>query len=134
MKTNKYTKCILCEGATRQEAVDKFNKAMIAYRADRPTYKQLDDGTFYIFITVTEHAPENFAEVKLLEGCHHLCSECSHCKRDLNRFGVPDKRKKYATCDVDDSRVWLNQPVCDTFYIEGQDEDEETERRVIKAW
>jgi hypothetical protein len=35
---------------------------------------------------------------------------------------------------MDDNRVWLNQPVCDTFYIEGQDEDEETERRVIKAW
>ena len=40
MKENKYTQCILCEGDTFLEAVDKFNKVMRENAAFSPTFER----------------------------------------------------------------------------------------------
>ena len=40
MKENKYMQCILCEGETFQEAVDKFNYEMMRNAAYNPTFER----------------------------------------------------------------------------------------------
>lgn len=126
MKEKKYTQCILCEGATFQESVDKFNRVMRENSAFFPTYERVGE-SFLVFIKVTEHVPETVVEAKWLEGCRHYCSECEHCHRDLNRFGEIDKRKKTGTCHANGviKKIRIDSIVCDTFYEEGQGQREE---------
>lgn len=121
MKENKYTQCILCEGDTFQEAVDKFNEAMRENAAFSPTFERAGEA-FLVYIKVVERAPETIVEAKQLEGCRHHCEDCSHCKRERNRFGEVDKRKKKAYCDLHERRTMTSMVVCDSFYLEHQDE------------
>lgn len=123
MKENKYVQCILCEGETFQDAVDKFNFEMRRLSSFNPTYERAG-GRFLIYINVRDFAPETIAEAKQLAGCKHKCSECVHCERDMNRFGVVDKRKKTATCMVgyEPRKIRIDSSVCDVFYLEHQDE------------
>lgn len=123
MREDTYTRCILCEGETFQEAVNKFNQAMYENRMYKPTFERAGEA-FLVYIKMTQFAPETIAEAKSLEGCKHTCKDCEHCVRDLNRFGVADKRKKTATCHVGNviTRIRLDSSVCDRFYLEKQDE------------
>ena len=126
MREEKYVQCILCEGSTFQEAVDKFNFEMKRHKPFNPTFERAGEA-FLIYIKVRDLAPETIAEAKALEGCRHICKECDHCEREMNRFGVADKRKKYGFCTKNNVRkkIKLNQPVCDAFYLEQQDQRKE---------
>lgn len=125
MREDKYTRCILCEGDTFQEAVDKFNEVMYENRMFRPTFERAGE-RFLVYISLTHFAPETIVEAKEMEGCRHTCKDCEHCVRDMNRFGVADKRKKVANCVLGNvvKRIRLDDTVCDTFYLEGQDRKE----------
>ena len=57
-----------------------------------------------------------------LAGCRHHCEDCGYCVRDVNRFGEVDKRKKKAYCERHNRRTLTDMVVCDTFYLEHQDE------------
>lgn len=124
MKETKYVQCILCEGDTFQEAVDKFNFEMKRNAIFSPTFERAED-KFLIYIKVYDLAPETIAEAKQLEGCKHRCKDCCWCERDLNRFGVVDKRKKTAMCIAGDTpkKIRIDASVCDIFYLEHQDEE-----------
>lgn len=124
MKENKYTQCILCEGETFQAAVDKFNEVMRIHAAFNPTFERAGE-KFLVYFKVTERTPETIVEAKQLEGCSHHCEDCSHCIRDLNRFGEVDKRKKKAWCELKNNKTMTSMEVCDTFYLEHQDERKE---------
>ena len=126
MKEQKYVQCILCEGSTFQEAVDKFNYEMQRLKPFNPTFERAGEA-FLIYIKMVDLAPETIAEAKHIEGCGHTCRECDYCKREMNRYGVADKRKKYGYCTRAGSRikVSLDGAVCDIFYIEHQDERKE---------
>ena len=126
MKENKYMQCILCEGETFQEAVDKFNYEMMKNAAYSPTFERAGE-KFLIYIKVTEFQPETIVEAKHLEGCDHICAECRHCERMLNRKGSIDKRMKVGYCTKDGKRrkIRTDSTVCDTFYLEHQDERKE---------
>ena len=126
MKEQKYIQCILCEGDTFQEAVDKFNREMQRHKPFNPWFERAGEA-FLIYIKVTEHAPETIAEAKTIEGCVHTCRECDYCQREMNRYGVADKRKKYGYCTraKERKKVSLDEVVCDIFYIEHQDERKE---------
>lgn len=120
MKEKKYTKCILCEGETKQEAVDKFNAVMLENRLFNPTFVKDEDGAFYVYVTLYDYVPETIAESKELEGERNYCKDCPLCDRDRNRFGEIDKRKMYGFCTANGARrkVRLDMAVCDKFYTE----------------
>lgn len=126
MKENKYMRCILCEGETFQEAVDKFNYEMMRNAAYNPTFERAGE-KFLIYIKVTEFQPETIVEAKHLEGCDHICAECRHCERMLNRKGSIDKRMKVGYCIKGGKRrkIRTDSTVCDTFYLEHQDNRKE---------
>ena len=91
MKEQKYIQCILCEGDTFQEAVDKFNYEMLRLKPFNPWFERAGEA-FLIYIKMVDLAPETIAEAKHVEGCVHTCKECDYCKREMNRYGVADKR------------------------------------------
>lgn len=126
MRENKYTQCILCEGSTFQEAVDEFNYQMMKNAAYNPTFERAGE-KFLIYIKVTEFQPETIVEAKHLEGCNHICAECSHCERMLNRKGSIDKRTKVGYCIKNGTRrkIRTDSEACDTFYLEHQDNRKE---------
>lgn len=124
MKENKYIQCVLCEGETFQDAVDKFNREMARLAPFNPTFTEKGEA-FLIYYKVTEFMPENIVEAKQLAGCRHHCEDCEHCVRDLNRSGEVDKRKKKAYCEYHRRRTFTDMIVCDTFYLEHQDERRE---------
>lgn len=128
MKTSNYTQCILCEGATFEESVRKFNVEMRRNAHLKPTYERVGE-SFLIFVTLYDTIPETIAEAKELEGCKHYCSQCDHCIRPLNRSGKPDMRNKRATCDVTGKHIRIDMLVCDTFYLENQDRKEEQDEK-----
>ena len=120
MKTKKYKRCILCEGATLAESVKIFNEEMEKLQDINPTFERYNDA-FLIYVTVYEEIPENIVDKKKLLGCSHKCRECSHCKRILTRKGEINKVTKKATCDLNDMTIFLNSTVCEVFYEEHQD-------------
>lgn len=125
MKTSTYTQAILCEGVTFQDAVDKFNEVMMANRALKPTFERVGE-SFLVFVNLTDRVPETIVEAKELKGIRHTCQECGYCERDLNRFGEIDKRKLHGRCSKDSGRrIRIDSSVCDTFYLERQDERKE---------
>lgn len=116
MKEHKYTQCILCEGNTFQDAVNKFNTEMKRHAHLRPTFERAGE-TFLIYVTVVELAPETLVEAKHLDGCRHYCEDCASCVREKNRHGVIDARKKYGFCaEQDMKKIRIDQIVCDEFY------------------
>lgn len=121
MKENKYTQCILCEGETFQEAVDKFNSEMQRYSSFNPTFERAGEA-FLIYVKLTALAPETVVEAKHLEGCAHSCEDCKFCERIRNRNGETDRRKKFAYCMRDGEqfkrKVRVDQIVCDEFYTD----------------
>ena len=124
MKEHKYTQCILCEGATFQEAVDKFNREMQKHADFNPTYERAGE-SFLIYIKLTKFEPETVTETKHLEGCVNHCRECSHCVREKTRFGEIDARKKYGYCDLNGMiKIRIDQIVCDEFYTENLERKE----------
>lgn len=117
MKTNRYTKCILCEGDTLQEAVDKFNAEMKSHAAFKTRFERAGEA-FLIYVDVEELAPETIAEAKHLEGCDRYCTECSECVREKNRFGNIDARKIFGYCARQNMRkIRIDQTVCDDYFI-----------------
>lgn len=126
MKEHKYVQCILCEGESFQEAVDKFNHEMKRLSSFNPTYERAGE-KFLIYIKVYDLAPETIAEAKELDGCDYRCKDCVHCERELNRFGVVDKRMKRATCIAGSKPkpTFIHTKACDVFYLEHQDERKE---------
>ena len=120
MKTKKYKRCILCEGATLAESVKIFNDEMEKLQDINPTFERYNDA-FLIYVTVYEEIPENIVDEKKLLGCSHKCRECSHCKRILTRKGEINKVTKKATCDLNDMTIFLDSTVCEVFYEEHQD-------------
>jgi hypothetical protein len=127
MKTNRYPQIYLCDGENLAESVAIYNEFMRRHGDDKTLSAERVGEKFLIRYTVQEYAPETFAEAKALEGCKHICAECTHCVRKLNRRGEPDKRSKRAACNLygDSRTVWLDQQVCDEFYFERQDERKE---------
>ena len=120
MKTKRYKRCILCEGANLAESVKIFNEEMKKHANQNPTYERYDN-CFLIYITVREQEPESIAEEMELKGCEHRCIECSHCERSVNKNGEYDGRKKKAMCNKKGRKVFIDSMVCDTFYKENQD-------------
>ena len=120
MKTKKYKRCILCEGATLAESVKIFNEEMEKLQDINPTFERYND-TFLIYITVYEDIPENIVDEKQVQGCSHICMECDHCKRILTRKGEINKVTKKAKCDLNGMTIYLNSTVCEVFYEEHQD-------------
>ena len=120
MKTKRYKKCILCEGATLAESVQIFNEEMLKLQDPNPDFERYNDA-FLIYVTMYEEIPETIVEEKQQIGCTHKCRECSHCKRILTRKGEINKVTKKATCDLNDMTVYLDSSVCEVFYEEHQD-------------
>lgn len=124
MKEHKYTQCILCEGATFQEAVDKFNREMQKYADFNPTYERAGEA-FLIYIRLVKFEPETVVEAKHLEGCTNYCRDCVHCVRETTRFGEIDSRKKCGYCSLNGMiRIRIDQIVCDEFYTENLERKE----------
>lgn len=118
MKEHKYTQCVLCEGNTFQEAVEKFNFEMKRHAPFRPTFERAGE-TFLIYYTVVDLAPETLVEAKCLDGFTNYCEECTECVREKNRSGNIDARKKYGYCSRNGmQKIRIDQIVCDEFYTE----------------
>lgn len=120
MKTRRYKKCILCEGATLAESVQIFNDEMEKLQDPNPNFERYNDA-FLIYVTMYEDVPESISEEKQIKGCTHKCIECDHCIRVLTRKGEINKVTKKATCDLNNTTIFLNSTVCEVFYDEHQD-------------
>lgn len=120
MKERKYKQCILCEGKDLAESVGIFNNVMKERGIKEPDFERVGD-KFLVYITVTEQEPESLAEEMELKGCDHNCIECRHCERTMNRYGKPDERLRKALCTKKGKKIYIDSPVCDTFYKEYQD-------------
>ena len=120
MKTKRYKKCILCEGATLAESVQIFNEEMEKLQDPNPEFERYNDA-FLIYVTAYEQIPETVVEKKQVTGCSHKCIECGHCKRVLTRKGEINKVTKKGTCDLNGMTIFLHSSVCEVFYEEHQD-------------
>lgn len=129
MKDNRYIQCILCEGIDMADSVRRFNEEMRRLKEFEPTFER-DGDRFLIYVRCKQLQPENIVEAKEMKGIHHTCVECEHCVRQNNRYGVPDGRIKKAICKKNGQPTKITSSVCETYYLEHQDEDE---RRYKKA-
>ena len=107
-------------GNTPQEAAALFNEAIMELAPMHPQWTREGD-TYYITYHVTWSEAETLAEEYELKGENHTCEECPFCVRDLNRFGEPHGRKKWATCARKGERVRIEARVCDIYY-EGKED------------
>lgn len=113
-------------GTTPEEAAMLFNEAIVELAPMRPQWTREGD-TYYITYTIEYNEAETLAEEYELKGECHKCEECPFCVRDLNRFGQPDARKKWATCVKRGERTSLKASVCDDYYRERRMHEEEKE-------
>ena len=129
MKQNKYPQAILCEGKTFAESVEIFNREMRMLKGEKFTYERKDD-SYIIYVECVDRQPEGIAEAREMQGIRHTCVECDHCIRQMNRYGVPDARIKKAVCNKDGHMTTINTRVCNTYYIEHQDEEKKKYKKL----
>ena len=119
MISKKIPQVIVVSGETPEETAALFNAKMMEL-ADlniEPTFER-DGNLFWIYYDITTTVCETKVEEYEQEHGHHNCSECPYCKRDLNRFGQPNQRKKHATCTNNHCRTRLDSSACEEYYKE----------------
>ena len=102
-------------GNTPEETAALFNETMMELSQLHPTYER-DGKMFWIFYNVVVEEPETSEEVFEMNGQGAHCIDCPFCSRDLNRFGEPHGRKKWATCAKTGERVCINSRACVHYY------------------
>lgn len=117
MRHTKVTQSRFISGQDGFETAAEFNQVMMELADMNPKWER-DGNSFWVFYSVEITEAENIVEEHELAGEYAHCIDCPRCMRDLNRFGNPDTRKKWATCTKTGERVRIDSTVCESYYTE----------------